>query len=226
MTTPITVPSTVTAVAVNTNDVGDSNMIDATLQQHEQPPQLPNSMSNHSHSAQYILLEDLVKLVSVPPSKESLLKLSSNVITTYIQSIASSSSSTSSSASVHQQQRDSTMSTTPPSSELDLNQNLMIAYLRAAAHQLHILVVPVDSVHQQAAVTTSSTGGDVSGTMELDSTSASLRNVDIHIDDCTRTILSVSEINIYMHFAFHCASETFLSISISYLPYVGNLCLY
>ena len=118
------------------------------------------------------------------------------------------------------------MSTTPPSSELDLNQNLMIAYLRAAAHQLHILVVPVDSVHQQAAVTTSSTGGDVSGTMELDSTSASLRNVDIHIDDCTRTILSVSEINIYMHFAFHCASETFLSISISYLPYVGNLCLY
>jgi hypothetical protein len=190
MATPEKVPPTLEAVASDSTVAGDNNMMDATAQYEQQPPAstTSNPMSNSNHTKQYLLLEDIVKLISLPPSKENLLKLASNMITTNVQNVASSSST------IHQQQRqhyDRATSAASSLSEHDLN--LMIAYLRAAAHQLHVLVISVDS-QQRLALSAASTSGDNSTGGMIEGDTSNIINFDMDIDTCTHAILPVREI--------------------------------
>ena len=147
---------------------------DTNLQQQQQlPPQVSSTMSDNNYAQLNRALEDLVKFISLPPSKDSLFKLAGNMITAKIQNIASTSASSTASIHLQHYKNDTTPAAASSSlSELDLNQHLMIAYLRAAAHHLH--VIAVDS--QQFPLTTNNTYHI---------------NFDMDIDSSIRTILPV-----------------------------------
>lgn len=138
MTTPTEVPPPVDAVT-------DDAMVDVPQQQGPKTDSVidhtDNSNNIYNQTNEYPLLEELVKLISLPPSKDDLLKLASDTITSKIQNVLSSPS--------------------------DAHLNIMVTYLRAAAHQLNAL----DTLHLNDMPTT---------------------NDDV--DDCTRTMLPVRRI--------------------------------
>lgn len=137
MTTPTEVPPPVDAVT-------DDAMVDVPQQPGPTDSVIDhtdNSNNIYNQTNEYPLLEELVKLISLPPSKDDLLKLASDTITSKIQNVLSSPS--------------------------DAHLNIMVTYLRAAAHQLNAL----DTLHLNDMPTT---------------------NDDV--DDCTRTMLPVRRI--------------------------------
>lgn len=143
MTTPVEVPPPLEAVA-------DDAMV-YVPQQQGPTPSATDSINDHTddnnnkyyQTNEYLLLEELVKLISLPPSKDHLLKLASDTITSKIQTVLSSPS--------------------------DGHRNLMITYLRAAAHQLNIL----DTLH-------------LNGMRSMD-----MPTTNDDVDECTRTMLPV-----------------------------------
>jgi hypothetical protein len=192
MTTPVKIPPVpVAAGALDPNSAANDDMLDATVLPQQPPPQAMNS--NNSLTNESLLLEDLVKLISLPPSKDHLLKLASNVMIACIQNILSSSTSIHRMASQQRQQHPHHDLATATS--LSTSESLMIAYLRAIAHHLQILVLlPFDaSQQQQPALNTVTTTADGISSSEMRKSDTTFHNFNMNIDDCSFTILPVSE---------------------------------